>query len=116
MESDVVGRKLEPAPIRDPLGADWIFRPVGIDADDAKTFTLARESPTVIGWLQSELRCQNFEQGLVRRIEGTVFHRDADTEPDPEPMSQIDVAQIASFDDKTMGLRHISTCLHEVTA
>ena len=60
------------------------------------------------------MRREDFEQRFVRRIYSAVFHRNADAEADVKTVTQVNVAQLASFDGETVGFRNAETRLHEI--
>ena len=51
---DVFGSELVSAAIGDALGADRIFRAIGVDGGDAESFAAGFEHAPVVRWLQSK--------------------------------------------------------------
>jgi len=59
---------------------------------------------------------KNFKERFVWRIDRAVLHWNADAETNVEAMTQIDVAQLATFNRQPVRLRHLEARLRHVPA
>ncbi len=57
---------------------------------------------------------KDFKERFFRRIDRAVLHRDTDVEADVETMTQVDVAQLTTFNRQPVRLRHLEARLHHV--
>lgn len=53
---------------------------------------------------------KNFKERFVWRIDRAVLHRDPDAEADVETMTQVDIAQLPTFDRQTLRSAICSNC------
>ncbi len=75
---------------------------------------MRRESSAMVGRLQAVEVGQNFKHRLFRRIQCSVFHRNANMESNMETMAQINVAQIAAGDTQPVGRGDVLTGFQEI--
>jgi len=52
----------------------------------------------MVGRLQAKMLSQHFKHGFVRRTEGPIVHRNANSEANIKSVAQVDVTQVAPFE------------------